>query len=252
MKITGERVSAPVGGFNPAFRKHAAAYRFAASMLSDGPVLDLGCGVGHGMEWLSPRSVVGLDVSVEAVGNHKGRAACGDMRALPFSSDTFSSLVSIQSIEHVPDPDRALAETIRVLRTDGVAVFVTPNRLTFGRPDEIIDPFHFIEYSADQLRALCSPHFSSVEILGLFGSDRYMSIHDTERRKLARLLAVDPLKVRRLVPRRGKQFLYDWILNRGRLKEDPVAASITIDDFELSTDHLDESLDLVALCRGPR
>ena len=35
-----------------------------------------------------------------------------------------------------------------MLEPDGVAVFVTPNRLTFARPDEIIDPYHYVEYSS--------------------------------------------------------------------------------------------------------
>ena len=40
---------------------------------------------------------------------------------------------AVHSIEHVPDPERALAEVARVLEPGGVAVFVTPNRLTFAR-----------------------------------------------------------------------------------------------------------------------
>ena len=63
----------------------------------------------------------------------------------------FASVLSSHSVEHVPDPERVVAEAVRVLAPGGVAVFITPNRLTFGRPDEIIDPFHFIEFSADEL-----------------------------------------------------------------------------------------------------
>ena len=57
-----------------------------------------------------------------------------DMRALPFDDASFSSVVAVQSIEHVPDPERAVAEAARVLEPDGAAVFVTPNRLTLGDP----------------------------------------------------------------------------------------------------------------------
>ena len=96
------------------------------------------------------------------------------------------------------------------------SVFVTPNRLTLGRPDEIIDPYHHVEFDADELEALCARSFGSVEILGLFGSPRYMELFDEERRKLDRLLARDPLRLRRLVPMRAKQALYDWLLRRNR------------------------------------
>ena len=38
----------------------------------------------------------------------------------------------------------------------GAAVVVTPNRLTFARPDEIIDPYHYVEFDPGQL-ALAVP-----------------------------------------------------------------------------------------------
>src|ERR1700758_4390316 len=135
------------------------------------------------------------------------------MRELPFADGTFASVLSVQSIEHVPDPERAMREVARVLAPGGVAIFVTPNRLTFGRPDEIIDPYHYVELDGRELAALCARHFARVRLLGLHGSPRYMAIHDDERRELARLLARDPLRLRRLVPRRARQRLYDRRLN---------------------------------------
>ena len=48
MKITGERVASPEGGFNPTWQRHVAAYKLAERFLPDGKVLDLGCGVGQG------------------------------------------------------------------------------------------------------------------------------------------------------------------------------------------------------------
>src|SRR6185503_18637707 len=104
-----------------------------------------------------------------------------DMRALPFPDGSFASVLSVQSLEHVPDPDRVLAEAARVLEPGGVAVFVTPNRLTLGRADEIIDPYHHVEFDADELRALCESRFEAVELHGLFGSERYMELFDEER-----------------------------------------------------------------------
>jgi hypothetical protein len=133
-----------------------------------------------------------------------------------------------------------------------VALFVTPNRLTFGRPDEIIDPYHYLEFDPAQLEKSCRGRFDQVEIRGIFGSARYMELFAEERGKLDRLLGRDPLRVRRLVPRRLRQGLYDWLLRRNRAHEDPRAAAISTDDFELRSTGLDDALDLVAVCRGPR
>ena len=248
MVITGERVTTPQGGFNPSFQRHRAEYRLSASLLRDGKVLDLGCGVGHSYRELAPRETVGVDIDPGALAGQERETHVADMRALPFEAATFAAVVAIQSIEHVPDPERMLAEVARVLRPGGRAVIVTPNRLTFGRPDEIVDPYHYIEFDPHELQDLCGHYFRSVEILGLQASPRYQAIHDDERRELDRLLARDPLRLRRFVPRRVLQHLYDRRLSSDRTKPRPGALEIGPEDFRLESTGLDESIDLFAVC----
>jgi SAM-dependent methyltransferase len=250
--VTGERVTTSAGGFNPTWQRHVAAYRLCARFLPDGLVLDLGCGVGHSYELLAPRETVGVDAAAEALEGQRRKTLVADMRRLPLPDGSFDSVLAVQSIEHVPDPERALSEAARVLRRGGAAVFVTPNRLTFARPDEIIDPYHYIEYDESSLGALCQGAFEEVSIYGLFGSGRYLELVDEQRRKLDALLAKDPLRLRRLIPRRARQLLYDRRLTRERADADPRAGAITVDDFELRPPPVDESLDLVAVCHLPR
>lgn len=251
-RITGERVVTHAGGFNPTWQRHVAAYRLAEPEFGPGRLLDLGCGVGHSFSLLAPRETVGVDIDPDALAGQDRETLVADMRELPFEGDSFESVLSVHSVEHVPDPERVIAEVSRILKPGGTAVFVTPNRLTFGRPDEIIDPFHYIEFDAEQLAALCAAGFEEVTVKGLFGSDRYMAIHDEERLELDRLLSRDPLRLRRFVPNRLKQRLYDLMLNRSRSLDDLRAEEITPEDFRLETDGLEESLDVLAVCRGPR
>ena len=111
-------------------------------------------------------------------------------------------------------------------------MLVTPNRLTFARPDEIIDPYHYVEYDPRaSSRALCRRFFGSVELAGIFGSERYRALVAREHAKLDALLRRDPLRLRRLVPRRARQRLYDWRLGRERADPDPDGAAITVEDF---------------------
>ena len=225
-----------------------AAYAAAASLLpGEGRVLDVGCGVGHSYDLLEPRETVGVDASAQALAGQERETHVADMRALPFGDATFASVACIQAIEHVPDPERALAEIARVLEPGGTAVLITPNRLTFARPDEIIDPYHYVEYAPAELGARCAPHFGEVQMHGLFGSARYLELVAAEHRRLDRLLARDPLRLRRLVPRRARQRLYDRLLAGARTQPDPRAREITAADFELSDDGLDACLDVVAV-----
>jgi SAM-dependent methyltransferase len=251
--VTGERVVTAEGGFNPTYQRHVATYRLCASLLPEGRVLDLGCGVGHSFHALEPRESVGVDRSAHALAGQQREKYVDDMRALPLADSSFASVLSVQSIEHVPDPDRVLAEVVRVLEPGGTAVLVTPNRLEFARPDEIIDPYHHVEFDPDELRALCARFFAEVDMLGLFGSARWRELVDEEDRRLHRLLRLDALRLRRLVPRRIRQLVYDWLLTRYRRRRpDPRVGGIVPEDFELRAERVESAFDLVAVCRRPR
>lgn len=251
-RVTGERVATPAGGFNPTWQRHVAAYALSAPLLGPGRVLDLGCGIGHSYHLLAPRETVGVDIEPAALEGQERETVVADMRELPFADRSFDSVLSVQSLEHVPDPDRVAAEAARVVTDDGTVVFVTPNRLTLGRPDEIIDPYHYVEFDHEQLREVCGRRFEQVSIRGLFGSDRYMALFDAERVRMNRLLALDPLRLRRALPRRARQWLYDLALRRGRRHPDPAAAAIEPSDFRLEDAGLEAALDLFAICRVPR
>jgi len=247
--VTGERVMTAEGGFNPTWQRHVATYALCAELLPEGRVLDLGCGVGHSFELLAPRESVGVDVEPSVLEGQQRETVVADMRDLPFEDASFASLLSVQSIEHVPDPERVLSQACRVLEPNGVAVFVTPNRLTFGAPDEIIDPYHYREYDPKQLRSLMAGWFSRVQILGIFGSSRQLEFVAAEHRRLHALLRMDRLRVRRFVPRRARQILYDTSLTLARRRPNPAAEAIGQEDFYLAEEPVEEALDLVAVCR---
>jgi SAM-dependent methyltransferase len=249
--VTGERVVTSSGGFNPTWQRHVAAYGLCAALLPQGRIADVGCGIGHSYRLLEPRETVGVDVDTDALAGQERATVVSDMRRLPFADDEFDGAIAVHSIEHVPDPEPALAEMSRVVRPGGIVVLVTPNRLTFARPDEIIDPYHYLEYDPAELERLCAPRFDSVDMAGIFGSSRYRALVAREHEKLDALLRKDPLRARRLLPRRLRQRLYDRRLARERRRPDPEAAAIDAGDFTLGRNRLESALDLVAACRVP-
>jgi SAM-dependent methyltransferase len=248
--VTGERVTTGEGGFNPTFQRHVAAYALCAGLLpADARVLDLGCGAGHSYDRLAPRETVGVDLDAGALAGQDRETHVADMRDLPFEDGAFGAVLSVQSLEHVPDGAAVLREVRRVLAPGGVAVFVTPNRLTFGRPDEIIDPYHYVEYDPEQLRELCAGVFGSVAMHGLFGSPRYAEFDRGEKARMERVLRLDVLGVRKRLPRRTLMWAYDTSLRLTRRHATPLAASIDVGDFTLGDTDLERALDLVAVCR---
>lgn len=91
----------------------------------DATVVELGCAMGQ-LRDVHP-GYLGLDFSLSALA--RGRALVpglglvqGDMQALPFRTASVDLFFSWAAIEHVPAPERVLAEVERTLKPGGFAV----------------------------------------------------------------------------------------------------------------------------------
>ncbi|HEX4308049.1 MAG TPA: methyltransferase domain-containing protein [Solirubrobacterales bacterium] len=138
--------------------EHRARYHFGSQVVAGKEVLDASCGIGYGLEILSrarASAVTGVDVSAEAIaaaterfGEYAAALVEADLRELPFEDDSFDVVVSFETIEHVEEPEKALAELCRVLRPDGVLVISSPN------PDAYVgdNEHHVHEFRPAELR----------------------------------------------------------------------------------------------------
>jgi ArsR family transcriptional regulator len=100
---------------------------------------DLGCGTGQVSAALAPfvARIVAVDASsamlqaarrrLHGVGNVELRR--GELEALPVDDDRLDAATLVLVLHHVPEPERALAEVARVLRTGGrlIAVDMLPH-----------------------------------------------------------------------------------------------------------------------------
>lgn len=101
-------------------------------------VLEIGCGRGAFARHLVDKGadVVAADFSPAAV--QLARATLGercklvvaDVQDIPFPSATFDLVVSLETLEHVPYPDRGLSELVRVTKPGGRLIVTTPNYLS--------------------------------------------------------------------------------------------------------------------------
>jgi SAM-dependent methyltransferase len=107
----------------------------------NGPILDLGCGEGRLARELRSRgeSVVGVDSSSAMIELAREADPDGDYRvadaaALPFEAGAFQLVVAFMSLQDIDDPERAIAEAGRVLRSGGsLCLAVTHPTSTAGR-----------------------------------------------------------------------------------------------------------------------
>lgn len=150
----------------------------ASELLTGGEsLLDIGCGTGELITRVANRfgRIVAADVAPAVV--HETANRCGPIaswvvldasRPLPFADESFSTVVSLSTLQYIFDPESLLCEAHRVLRPGGELVVETPNmaylpqrmRLLAGRPIRTsfwkhgIDGGNLHYFTVDTLRAL--------------------------------------------------------------------------------------------------
>jgi SAM-dependent methyltransferase len=196
--------------------------------------------------------VVGVDSSWETARRARRRrlnVSCSDLCGLPFRDGSFDVVCSFQVLEHLREPARFLGEAVRVLRPSGVLVLTTPNQLTSFSEN----PYHVKEYRAEELRELLEPWFSSVEILGVFGSERVRSLESSRERQVKRLLGLDPLGLRRILPEWMQRWAFARLARfvRRRMQSEDLVSfrELELSDFSIGKERLEASLDLLAIGR---
>jgi SAM-dependent methyltransferase len=174
---------------------HIATYRFAAAYTADKRVLDFGSGSGYGSAMIADaaRSVIGVDVSAEAVDHARTHHTRPNLAfqtiepsaPLPFADGAFETVLSFQVIEHVRDAERYLAEIVRVLVPGGTLVLATPDRTTRLFPAQRPwNRFHVVEYDRRALHGLLARHFAQAEMLFMGGRPDVIALELRRTRKL--------------------------------------------------------------------
>lgn len=166
---TGERI---IPGTAPErlFRDHESRYVFAGQYVAGKDVLDVACGTGIGTSYLlrmGAKSCTGLDIDQEAIDYARVvHRACTFVQAdatnpaLPDGS--VDVVVSFETIEHLKEQQKFLANCKRVLRPGGIFIGSTPNRTLSCWGKE--NPFHFQELTVVEFREMVSSIFTEVQL----------------------------------------------------------------------------------------
>jgi SAM-dependent methyltransferase len=196
-------------------------YLWVSDFVHAKTVIDVGCGHGPGTAFLadSAKSIVGVDSDKEALDyarSHYSRPNLSFAFADVVSEQKlgiFDMAVSFEVIEHLRDPEGYLRFVRNQLDPSGQFYISTPNRLYTERlyvNGKSTNPYHFKEYSPDELLELVRRYFSVAGIFvefGIHGEDE-VAVNNASR---ARSSA--PSFARRVAP----TALKSWYLRRKHL-----------------------------------
>jgi SAM-dependent methyltransferase len=148
--------------FFPIKRRLRLAFRRLAAPRLGGRVADLGAGSSPYQKEAPRCTFVGLDwVRTPAV------QVVGSTLELPFKGESFDGAMLTETLEHVPDPSRALMEAARILRPGGYLYFTSPQMWPLHY--EPHDYFRFTRYGLTRLAAQAGLEVEAVQpVAGLF------------------------------------------------------------------------------------
>ncbi len=151
--------------------RHFARYLFAAQYAGGKRILDAACGTGFGTGYLAlqAKSVTGLDINECRVEWAKAKFAAAntqfsihDLHDKIDCSEAFGLITSFETLEHVDDPAKCLANMAEVLETNGVAMISVPN----GTKELLAGDrktYHRRHFSREQFAALLTERFDLVK-----------------------------------------------------------------------------------------
>ncbi|MGF1481202.1 MAG: class I SAM-dependent methyltransferase [Cyanophyceae cyanobacterium] len=172
LTVTWERFIPKKTQNDPASQKifniHFERYKTAARYVKGKRVLDIACGTGYGSQILclaGAQTVVGVDVCPETVQYARQNYqednlefVCADAEQFNWS-EPFDVVVSFETIEHVPHPNKFLERIHHLLVPEGDLLLSAPLGET-----RHIDPYHLHAFSQGDVFALLKKARFSVDL----------------------------------------------------------------------------------------
>lgn len=177
---TGERYLPEIRG--DIALEHIHRYAFAAEFVEGKRVLDIASGEGYGSQLLAKKAaaVIGVDIDPLAIQHAQDKYKTnnllfkqGSCEQIPLPNHSVDIVISFETIEHLVDHEKMLAEIKRVLTPEGILIVSTPDKQQYTDIPGHHNHFHLKELYRDEFEKLLSHSFKNQKILGqriLYGS----------------------------------------------------------------------------------
>ena len=173
MKFTGERFLPSIDG--AIALEHLHRYLVASLYVHNKDVLDIASGEGYGSAMLASnaKTVIGVDISEDAIAHATARYAAknlefraGNAAKIPIEDASVDVVVSFETIEHHDQHDEMFKEIKRVLRPGGVLCMSSPDKFTYSVLPKFKNEYHVKELTKDEFQNLLSKYFKNFAITG--------------------------------------------------------------------------------------
>jgi SAM-dependent methyltransferase len=143
---------------------HLDRYEFAAQYIRPGRLLDIACGVGYGTRLLIDRShvditAIGVDISEETISYAKEKYSTERIHYVVGDATHFTDpggfdmIVSLETIEHLPQPGSFVTHLMRLLRPGGILIGSAPTT-----PSMDANPYHLHDFTERSFRRIFERH----------------------------------------------------------------------------------------------
>ncbi len=174
LEFTGERFTPE--SLREIWYEHFHRYTLASTLVEGLDVLDAACGEGYGSAVLaaSAHSVIGVDISTEAVAHATERYQKldnlsfqqADCTKLDFGEKKFDAIISFETLEHLEAQQAMLSGFKRLLKPGGWLMISSPDKAEYSDAADYQNPWHVKELYRQELMELLGQQFSTVQLLG--------------------------------------------------------------------------------------
>ena len=189
---TGERLETYI--YSRDTIDHLHRYAIANTYIRGKIVLDIACGSGYGSYLMSDKAalIYGVDIDSNIVANAKVKYnkpnikfKVGSTDNIPLDDSCVDVVVSFETIEHHDEHERMMLEIKRVLKSSGILILSTPDKLYYSDRRNFNNQYHIKELYKNEFKQLVSKHFKNIQLLNqMYVNGNSIIIDDLDTTKM--------------------------------------------------------------------